>query len=107
MQLSEKLLAKASGRAEKSWVFRIRGKSVNQISVFILRGRSARSSDTEYRNTVYLGGGGIKSSQWIQISVFSFFLRGGIIIIGRGTSKMVQMADGSFVRRGKNKNIYR
>ena len=51
--------------------------------------------------------GGIKSSQWIQISVFSFFLRGGIIIIGRGTSKMVQMADGSFVRRGKNKNIYR
>ena len=106
MQLSEKLLAKASGRAEKSWVFRIRGKSVNQISVFILRGWSARSSDTEYRNTVYLGGG-VKSSQWIQISVFSFFLRGGIIIIGRGTSKMVQMADGSFVRRGKNKNIYR
>ena len=97
MQLSEKLLAKASGRAEKSWVFRIREKSVNQISVFILRGWSARSSDTEYRNTVYLG----------QISVFSFFLRGGIIIIGKGTSKMVQMADGSFVRRGKNKNIYR
>ena len=54
MQLSEKLLAKASGRAEKSWVFRIREKSVNQISVFILRG--------------------------------------GIIIIGRDTSKMVQMA---------------
>ena len=104
MQLSEKLLAKASGRAEKSWVFRIREKSVNQISVFILRGWSARSSDTEYRNTVYFGG--VKSSQWIQISVFSFFLRGGIII-GRDTSKMVQMADGSFVRRGKNKNIYR
>ena len=105
MQLSEKLLAKASGRAEKSWVFRIREKSVNQISVFILRGWSARSSDTEYRNTVYFLGG-VKSSQWIQISVFSFFLRGGIII-GRDTSKMVQMADGSFVRRGKNKNIYR
>ena len=78
-------------------MFRIREKSVNQISVFILRGWSARSSDTEYRNTVYLGG--VKSSQWIQISVFSFFLRGGIIIIGRDTSKLVQMADGSFVRK--------
>ena len=52
-------------------MFRIREKSVNQISVFILRGWSARSSDTEYRNTVYLGG--VKSSQWIQISVFSYF----------------------------------
>ena len=68
MQLSEKLLAKASGRAEKSWVFRIREKSVNQISVFILRGWSARSSDTEYRNTVYLGGGKIESMD----SDFSF-----------------------------------
>ena len=105
MQLSEKLLAKASGRAEKSWVFRIREKSVNQISVFILRGWSARSSDTEYRNTVYLGGGKIESMD--SDFSFQFFLRGGIIIIGRGTSKMVQMADGSFVRRGKNKNIYR
>ena len=68
-------------------MFRIREKSVNQISVFILRGWSARSSDTEYRNTVYLG----------QFSVI--FLRGGIIIIGRDTSKLVQMADGSFVRK--------
>ena len=42
-------------------MFRIREKSVNQISVFILRG--------------------------------------GIIIIGRDTSKLVQMADGSFVRK--------
>ena len=68
-----KLLAKASGRAEKSWVFRIREKSVNQISVFILRGWSARSSDTEYRNTVYLGGGKIESMDSdfrFQFSVF-------------------------------------
>ena len=32
-----------------------------------------------------------------QFSVI--FLRGGIIIIGRDTSKLVQMADGSFVRK--------
>ena len=72
MQLSEKLLAKASGRAEKSWVFRIREKSVNQISVFILRGWSARSSDTEYRNTVYLGGGDKIESMDSDFS-FQFF----------------------------------
>ena len=60
---------KSMGEHEKNdYNFR---KSVNQISVFILRGWSARSSDTEYRNTVYLGG--VKSSQWIQISVFSYF----------------------------------
>ena len=60
-------------------------------------GGVARSSDTEHRNTVYLGGENGASGFRFQFSVI--FLRGGIIIIGRDTSKLVQMADGSFVRK--------